>query len=430
METFISFMIRASVYLLIFSAGYALLKGRQFHIRYQRLFILSSFFISLALASIGKIPLNVLVATETQGVIHTLPEFIVGAQSGIVEPGNRLVMLVSSISWWYFLPIVVFVLLLVRFCVRLFHLYRMIRNHPVEKNGEISLVLMKDDVSPFSFLRWIFISEHIRNSRHYEKVIMHEQAHFRLRHSWDMIFMEIARLLFWFHPTWYFYRNELQSLHEFEADGFVLRKFNVVDYQSALLDCALGADYIPVTNPFNILMIKKRFMMMTKIQNQKAGPWLIKTLLIVPFLIATFMIQSCEVGDKPEENETETIKVETKVEETQQDEAREYTGEIYDDVDQSPEFVGGQSALMKYLQSNLTYPDQARTDSVQGTVFVTFVVETDGIINDVKILRGVSKELDEVSLRVVRAMPNWQPGYQEGEPVRVQYALPIRFVLN
>lgn len=428
METFINFIMRASVYLLIFSAGYAMLKGRQFHVRYQRLFILASFAISLALASFSEIPLIIPIASDSQGVILTLPEFIVGAQSGIEESGNRLFMLVNSISWWYFLPILVFLLLLVRFCVRLFHLYRMIRNHPVVNNGETSLVLMRDDVSPFSFLRWIFIPEHIRNSHHFEKVIMHEQAHYRLRHSWDVIFMEVMRLLFWFHPSWYFFRNELQSLHEFEADGFVLQKFNIVDYQSALLDCALGAYYIPVTNPFNVLMIKKRFMMMTKTQNQKTGPWLFKTLLLVPFLVAAFLIQSCEIADKPEE--TETSEVEIGVEETQQDEAPEYTGEIYDDVDQSPEFVGGQSALMQYLQSNLTYPDKARTDSVQGTVFVTFVVETDGVINDVRILRGVSKELDEVSLQVVRAMPNWTPGYQKGEPVRVQFNLPIRFVLN
>ncbi|TVQ14496.1 MAG: TonB family protein [Bacteroidetes bacterium] len=426
MEPFINFMIRASVYLLIFSAGYALLKGNQLHVRYQRIFILTSFAISLLLASVGIIPLNIPVVTESQGVIRSLPEFIVVAQSGIMESGNQLFMMVNSISWWHLLPIVVFMLLFVRLCVRLFHIYRMIQNHPVEKNGEVSLVIMSNDVSPFSFLRWIFIPEHIRGSHHFDKVIMHEQAHYRLRHSWDVIFIEIMRLLFWFHPSWYFFRNELQSLHEFEADSFVLRKFKVTDYQRALLDCALGAYYIPVTNPFNVLMIKKRFMMMTKNHTQKAGPWLIKTILLVPFLVAAFMIQSCDIGDKPAETEA-TV---SDVEEIKQYEAPEYSGKIYDNVDQDPEFIGGQSELMKYLQSNLTYPTQARTDSVQGTVFVTFVVEKDGKINDVKILRGVSNELDTVSLRVVKAMPDWKPGYQEGEPVRVQYNLPIRFVLN
>lgn len=104
--------------------------------------------------------------------------------------------------------------------------------------------------------------------------------------------------------------------------------------------------------------------------------------------------------------------------------------QIFTIVEDDPEFPGGQSALMQYLQSNLKYPTMAREAGIQGTVFVTFVVERDGSITDVRILRGVGGGLDEEAVRVVNNMPRWKAGRQRGQAVRVQFNLPIRFVLN
>jgi periplasmic protein TonB len=104
--------------------------------------------------------------------------------------------------------------------------------------------------------------------------------------------------------------------------------------------------------------------------------------------------------------------------------------QIFTIVEDDPTFPGGQSALMQYLQSNLRYPTMAREAGIQGTVFVTFVVERDGSITDVRVLRGVGGGLDEEAIRVVRNMPRWTPGRQRGQAVRVQFNLPIRFVLN
>jgi periplasmic protein TonB len=104
--------------------------------------------------------------------------------------------------------------------------------------------------------------------------------------------------------------------------------------------------------------------------------------------------------------------------------------QIFTIVEDDPEFPGGPSALMQYLQGNLRYPTMAREAGIQGTVFVTFVVERDGNITDVRVLRGVGGGLDEEAVRVVRNMPRWKPGRQRGQAVRVQFNLPIRFVLN
>lgn len=103
---------------------------------------------------------------------------------------------------------------------------------------------------------------------------------------------------------------------------------------------------------------------------------------------------------------------------------------IFTVVEDQPSFPGGEEARIRYLQENLRYPQMAREAGIQGTVFVTFVVERDGSVTDVRVIRGIGGGCDEEAVRVVRNMPRWQPGRQRGQPVRVQFNMPIRFVLN
>ncbi len=103
---------------------------------------------------------------------------------------------------------------------------------------------------------------------------------------------------------------------------------------------------------------------------------------------------------------------------------------IYNIVDQMPEFPGGMEAMMKYLSDNIMYPQGAKDKGIQGRVFVGFVVEKDGSVSEVKIMKGVGGECDEEALRVVKAMPNWKPGKKDGKVVRVSYTLPINFKLG
>ncbi|MEA3504735.1 MAG: energy transducer TonB, partial [Bacteroidota bacterium] len=99
-------------------------------------------------------------------------------------------------------------------------------------------------------------------------------------------------------------------------------------------------------------------------------------------------------------------------------------------VENQPEFPGGEKARRMYLAKNIDYPQLARESGIQGTVYLTFVVEKDGSVTDVRILRGIGGGCDEEALRVVKAMPRWQAGKQRGKPVRVQFQMPIRFTLQ
>lgn len=103
---------------------------------------------------------------------------------------------------------------------------------------------------------------------------------------------------------------------------------------------------------------------------------------------------------------------------------------IFTIVEENPAFPGGTEAMYKYLRENMRYPTMAREAGIQGTVFVTFVVERDGSITNVEVVRGIGGGCDEEAIRVVRSMPRWSPGKQRNQPVRVQFNLPVRFMLN
>jgi TonB family protein len=101
--------------------------------------------------------------------------------------------------------------------------------------------------------------------------------------------------------------------------------------------------------------------------------------------------------------------------------------EIFTVVEESPQFPGGDEERIRFLTENISYPHEAREASIQGTVYITFVVEKDGTIEDVRVLRGIGGGCDEEAVRVIRKMPRWSPGKQRGKPVRVQFNMPIKF---
>lgn len=106
------------------------------------------------------------------------------------------------------------------------------------------------------------------------------------------------------------------------------------------------------------------------------------------------------------------------------------TEEIFTAVEQNAEFPGGQAALMKYLSTHINYPQSAADNDIEGRVTLRFVVERDGKVGTVEVLKGVDRALDQEAVRVVKSMPKWQPGKNNGQPVRCWYTLPVTFKLS
>ena len=123
-------------------------------------------------------------------------------------------------------------------------------------------------------------------------------------------------------------------------------------------------------------------------------------------------------------NITKTLKDEVVVEK-KEEKPKEVKEEIFRSVEQMPQFPGGDAALMKFLQSHINYPPMAAENNVQGKVILQFVVEKDGKVGEVKVARSVDKDLDREAIRVVKTLPRFTPGRQNGQPVRVWYTLPV-----
>ena len=104
--------------------------------------------------------------------------------------------------------------------------------------------------------------------------------------------------------------------------------------------------------------------------------------------------------------------------------------EIFVVVENNPEFPGGEQARLKFFQKNLVYPKAAKEKEIQGKVIISFIVEKDGSITNIKVEKGVDSLLDAEALRVVKLMPKWKPGTQRGIPVRCSYRIPVVFVLQ
>jgi protein TonB len=109
---------------------------------------------------------------------------------------------------------------------------------------------------------------------------------------------------------------------------------------------------------------------------------------------------------------------------------KEEETKVFDVVEQMPQFPGGPNALFEYLSKNIKYPVVAEENGIQGRVIVTFVVERDGSITDVKVAKSVDPSLDKEAQRVVKSMPHWIPGKQNGSAVRVKYTVPVTFRLQ
>ena len=133
--------------------------------------------------------------------------------------------------------------------------------------------------------------------------------------------------------------------------------------------------------------------------------------------------------DQPAQPEMTPVAVEKTVNEQAPEPSAQDT-KVYETVEQLPEFPGGMEAMIKFLSENVKYPAQAVKDKIEGRVLVQFIVEKTGQIGEVKVARSVSEELDAEAVRVVKSMPNFTPGRQDGKAVAVWYTLPIMFKLQ
>jgi beta-lactamase regulating signal transducer with metallopeptidase domain len=547
------FLLKSSVSLVVFLTFYHLvLEGEKMH-RFNRFYLLATLVISIIIPFLSFEIIQVIPVQSPEN--NTIvPNFIDNNPSAVVAETNFIPTILAILYG------AVTVVLIFRFAKNIYRLNLKKRYNPKVKYQNATLVLVNEKVLPHSFLNNIFVNySEYQNQEIEDELFTHELVHVNQKHTLDILFIELVKILFWFNPLVYFYKKAIQLNHEFLADEKVVHSYNNVGYyQNLLLQKSSSIETIYLASNLNFLITKKRLIMMTKSTSRELA--LLKKATIVPVLTGLFYLFCIDVvaqeqtiaktefphkelneyygntrviikdkagkviADKkyPELTQEEKMKIpppppapmQIKLSESTFDDFKNaakyaiwvdeksiknadlnnykasqfvfyrnstiyenaksdtfpqgnqvnlYTengyknsfykkdkkfdgtieitsstikmiGETQSSQDpiynmssliDKPDFPGGIGEFYKFVGNTYKISEEINTNTKGGKVFVTFVIEKDGSLSNITVVRDFKFGTGEEAVRVLKLSPNWQPGKLKGKNVRVQYSLPI-----
>lgn len=354
-----------------------------------------------------------------------LPEIVVGSE--VAETGSRVFVLSEWIGYLYLAGVVV---LLVRLAVQAFSLYRLIVRMPEKEINGVRVKCLNDPSGPFSFFGWIFMNPAAVKEDELDEILTHEMAHVKQHHSVDVLLAEMVSICCWMNPFAWLLKREVRLNLEFLADRKVMEAgFATKSYQYHLLGLAYNHKY-GLSNNFNFSHLKQRIIMMNKKKSNGAGHIKYALFVLPAFALLVAGNISCSQDASQTEDAKEEVVAPVSPEAKEAPADSTAKEEVFMVAEQMPEFPGGMKEMLKFLQENVKYPENAMRNNVQGRVIVQFVIEKDGTPTEFKVLRSVDPDLDAEALRVLQTMPKWKPGMQRGEVVRVKYTVPVSFKLQ
>ena len=424
------YQIKVGICLIAFYLLWKLLLSRETFHRFNRVALLTVMALAFVLPWV-KLSLDV--STPVADGMVMLEEMIV-TPAGAVQP-HQVAQTWSVISIANILYFIGVVAVLVWLLHSQWSLHRMLKKGRREQMPDgITLHVVPGEQTPFSYFRHIVINEQDYRDNPRE-ILTHEHAHISLRHRWDVLFVELVKLFQWWNPAAWLLCRELKQVHEYEADMAVLNQgVDAKQYQLLLIRKSVGDQLFSMANNFNYQSLKKRISMMTK---NKSSQWnTLRALVVVPVIaLALLAFANTKSVAAVVANQqaimtptSEVVKANAEAQVT--DESAPQSKKVYKSVEQMPMFPGGEMALMKYLQSHINYPPEAAKNDIGGRVIVQFIIDETGQVGEVKVLRHVSEEIDAEAVRVVKTLPKFEPGRQDGEAVSVWYTLPISFKLQ
>ena len=439
MGTFLVYILKSAACLAVFYLFYKLLMSRDTFHRFNRFALLGL----LVLSSV--LPL-VEVSVNRPAPVHetmlTLEQLLLLAD--VQTEGEAVAQPTTAL--WVRVALLVYLAGIVFFAVRnlwsLGRLAVLLRRGRLEQLADwlpgrtenVRLVVHNHDIAPFSWMRYIVLSRKDLEENGRE-ILIHELAHIRNHHSWDLLLADLCIFVQWFNPAAWLLKQELQTIHEYEADDTVLREgVDAKKYQMLLIKKAVGTRLYSMANSFNHSSLKKRITMMLK---EKSNPWArVKYLYVLPLAaLAVSAFARPEVSAVADELSSAKVNdlvasMKTNQLETVSFAVKDTLTPVFEVVERMPQFPGGVAAQVEYFKKNLRYPAEAKKAGTQGRVVVQFFVNKDGSISNVKVLRGVDPALDAEAVRLVNSMPKWKPGMQKGKAVTVKYTVPVLFKLD
>jgi hypothetical protein len=480
------FIIKSTISLLVLLTVYHLVLEKEKMHQFNRVYLLFSVVFSLAIPFI---------------TIEIIQEIAMpNVQNSTIQINHGSIVLVEETNY---LPIILWsiyglitLLFSIRFIRNISKIISKINANKRIDYKNAKLVLLKEKMLPHTFLNFIFINEIDYNNQKIEnELLSHEFTHVTQKHTFDILFIEILKTIFWFNPIYIFYKKAIQLNHEFLADEKVVTSYdNVPFYQSLLLLKANENQPFYLASNLNYLITKKRLLMMTKTTSKTQA--LLKKAMLIP-IIATLLFLLCtkvvaqetnvkkETTSKKSENlfkryyDKTTFKikdekgkiaseknyneltpiekkaipsilskqkklptneelmatlskgapevVEIDVFSPENQKVKKAEGETYtiNELTENPDFPEGMEKFYKFVGENFNIPLEAEKNKVKGKVYLTFIVEMDGTLSNIKIIRDLGYGIGDEAARVLGISPKWIPGKVNGEAVRTMYSLPI-----
>ena len=423
----ITYILKANVALVLFYLLYLAAFSNDTFLMARRYYFLFAMIFSLIFPAIFISGLENIFNLTTSPQQVTPAVFIGETKTEILQdiPATMPIDWSSIVKYIYATGVVI---LAARLLIQIGSILKIYRRSKHEVISGQRFACVPQEINPFSFFNLVFIHPDLHSREELEQIVLHEKTHVRQLHSIDTMLAELLCMLFWWNPASWLIRREMRINLEYLADHSVIDNgIANKTYQYHLLRMTNHEPAVRIATNFNVSQLKKRIIMMNKTKTPMLE--LVKYALILPLAFTLITANSCMSNSKEPANadeETTAIDLETidPIVETPKDDS-----EVFVVVEEQPLFPGGNAAMMKFLGDNIKYPVEAQEKGLEGRVILNFVVEKDGALTDIQIVRGVDPLLDNEAARVIKSMPNWEPGKQRGEVVRVRFTLPTVFRL-
>ncbi len=433
MDTLAIYLLKSSLFMAVFYLVYVLWLQKETHFSANRIYLILSLVGSICLPFV-EVPLY-----ETTAVgkgIASITNVLLPSVTVVANKAGEE----TPMPWLLIGYLTVCGGLLVMLAYHIVKVFLKIRK---EKQLSIAIpgirVVEGDQFDvPFSFFNSVHVPKNQYSEEQLRIVLQHEMVHVQKRHSADVVFAWVVCSLWWVNPFAWLLLRAIREVHEYQADSVSKGQgAGPAEYIRLMLETSMPGIVPALSTGFNKPLTLKRLTMITKEKSVKMS--VLKYLLAIPAvltLIFVFSTSSCSNDPKvvdatdssayppppppppppaPPAPDSASLKV-------------------YFDVEKMPVFPykgnEGINGFRAYVMDNIKYPEEAKTKGIQGKVYISFVVDANGSMTNVKVVRGVNKLLDEEAIRAVKTSPKWIPGEEKGVKVSVGFTIPVTFKLS
>ena len=345
------------------------------------------------------------------------------------------------------------VFVLIRVLLSILSIIRIVRNGELVKEDDGCKIIVTDrEIDPFSWMHYIVLPRKDWEGQN-GTILSHEKAHIDLKHSAEILAVDILSAFQWFNPAIWMLRSDLQELHEYEADDAVLRSgANIKEYQYLLIRKAVSKSGYSVANSFNHSILKNRITMMSKSKSPLSRG--LRVLYLIPLTCIGLGMQARTIHVAPDKDNEKFLSerlsgtARTGVFQKNQAVLPEIVVVKYADASVKPEDINHGASLEElqisdvlgadtapvcsenfamWLNTKLFYPQGCLHD---GTVLVRFTVNKNGKVSDVNVMNGICEELDNAVVKLIGKSPVWTPATRKGKKVAVQLVQPVIFAIR